>query len=82
MTNSDIGYIIINFSLIVVFCYFLFLLVTEIENFKNFKYILATFNLDDQIIKKNLLYDRYNSVYNNNNPYYLSKSWYIEKNIN
>lgn len=78
--NSRIRYLIICFSLVLVFCYLLFLLLIEILNFKNLKRILATFDIEKLEFQKDLPTTRYDSVYNNN-PHYLSKNWYIQKNI-
>jgi hypothetical protein len=78
-TNS-LKYLIIYYSLLVVFCYLLLLLFMEILNLKNLKRILSTSNVDKLEFQKDLYATNYNNIYNNNTDY-LSKNWYLQKNL-
>lgn len=78
-TNS-LKYLIIYYSLLVVFCYLIVLLFMEIINLKNLKRLIATFDVDKLEFQKDLYATNYNNIYNNNTDY-LSKNWYIQKNL-
>ena len=78
-TNS-LKYLIIYYSLLVVFCYLILLLFMEIINLKNLKRLIATFDVDKLEFQKDLYATNYNNIYNNNTDY-LSKNWYIQKNL-
>ena len=78
-TNS-LKYLIIYYSLLVVFCYLILLLFMEIINLKNLKRLIATFDVDKLEFQKDLYATNYNNIYNNNTNY-LSKNWYIQKNL-
>ncbi len=78
-TNS-LKYLIIYYSLLVVFCYLLLLLFMEILNLKNLKRLIATFDVDKLEFQKDLYATNYNNIYNNNTDY-LSKNWYLQKNL-
>jgi len=78
-TNS-LKYLIIYYSLLLVFCYLILLLFMEIINLKNLKRLIATFDVDKLEFQKDLYATNYNNIYNNNTDY-LSKNWYIQKNL-
>lgn len=78
-TNS-LKYLIIYYSLLLVFCYLILLLFMEIINLKNLKRLIATFDVDKLEFQKDLYPTNYNNIYNNNTDY-LSKNWYIQKNL-
>lgn len=78
-TNS-LKYLIIYYSLLVVFCYLIVLLFMEIINLKNLKRLIATFDVEKLEFQKDLYATNYNNIYNNNTDY-LSKNWYIQKNL-
>ena len=78
-TNS-LKYLIIYYSLLVVFCYLILLLFMEIINLKNLKRLIATFDVEKLEFQKDLYATNYNNIYNNNTDY-LSKNWYIQKNL-
>ncbi len=78
-TNS-LKYLIIYYSLLVVFCYLILLLFMEILNLKNLKRLIATFDVDKLEFQKDLYATNYNNIYNNNTNY-LSKNWYLQKNL-
>ena len=78
-TNS-LKYLIIYYSLLVIFCYLIVLLFMEFINLKNLKQLIATFDVDKLEFQKDLYATNYNNIYNNNTDY-LSKNWYIQKNL-
>ena len=78
-TNS-LKYLIIYYSLLLVFCYLILLLFMEILNLKNLKRLIATFDVDKLEFQKDLYATNYNNIYNNNTDY-LSKNWYLQKNL-
>lgn len=78
-TNS-LKYLIIFYSLLLVFCYLILLLFMEILNLKNLKRLIATFDIDKLEFQKDLYATNYNNIYNNNTDY-LSKNWYMQKNL-
>tara|TARA_Y100000591_G_C21821155_1_gene693695 strand:- start:1112 stop:1273 length:162 start_codon:yes stop_codon:yes gene_type:complete len=52
----------------------------EILNLKNLKRLIATFDVDKLEFQKDLYATNYNNIYNNNTNY-LSKNWYLQKNL-
>lgn len=78
--TNGLKYLIIYYSLLVVFCYLIVLLFMEIINLKNLKRLIATFDVDKLEFQKDLYATNYNNIYNNNTDY-LSKNWYIQKNL-
>jgi len=78
--TNTLKYLIIYYSLLVIFCYLIVLLFMEIINLKNLKRLIATFDVDKLEFQKDLYATNYNNIYNNNTDY-LSKNWYIQKNL-
>ena len=78
-TNS-LKYLIIYYSLLLVFCYLILLLFMEILNLKNLKRLIAVFDIDKLEFQKDIYATNYNNIYNNNTDY-LSKNWYLQKNL-
>lgn len=78
--TNTLKYLIIYYSLLVVFCYLLLLLFMEILNLKNFKKLLSKSNTNKFEFQKDLYATNYNNIYNNNTDY-LSKNWYLQKNL-
>ena len=79
-SRNTLKYLIIYYSLLVVFCYLIVLLFMEVLNLKNLKRLIATFDVDKLEFQKDLYATNYNNIYNNNTDY-LSKNWYLQKNL-